>query len=116
MPRSRSRPKKNSKAPRTKARKNFSNKAPRPSVFNDSKLDYDTSETQFENYKRLGLLADANQIGKERDRIVGFKPRVKGPSAEPSAAASAACHERPGLGCVSCVAAPAAVLRAEDGA
>ena len=46
--------------------------------FDRSSLTYDTSESQFANYARLGLLADANQIGAKRDTILGFKPRVKG--------------------------------------
>ena len=49
--------------------------------FADSALSYDVSTTQFANYKALGLLADANQIGATKGRVTGFKPRVKGPSA-----------------------------------
>ena len=84
MPRSRSRPKKHSKSNRVSVKRNHK-KIPRPSAFDRSKLDYDPKETQFANYQKLGLLYDANQIGAERKQIKGFKPRVKGPSAEPAA-------------------------------
>ena len=84
MPRSRSRPKKHSKSNRVSVKSNHK-KIPRPSAFDRSKLDYDPKETQFANYQKLGLLYDANQIGAERKHIKGFKPRVKGPSAEPAA-------------------------------
>lgn len=47
---------------------------------------YDVSKSHYENYKRLALLADANQIGAERHAIRGFKPRLKGPCAEPTGA------------------------------
>ena len=55
--------------------------------FDRSSLTYDTSESQFANYARLGLLVDANQIGAKLDTVVGFKPRVKGlPRRAPTAA------------------------------
>ena len=52
--------------------------------FQHSSLDYEEKKTQYSNYKRLGLLYDANQIGAKRDSVTGFKPRVKGAVAEPS--------------------------------
>ncbi len=83
MPRSQGRPKKSSKA--TKVRQKTRKKVPGAAPFFDrSKLSYDTKATQFENYKRIGLLADANQIGAERQTLRGFKPRVKGPVAAPA--------------------------------
>jgi hypothetical protein len=51
-----------------------------------SALEYDPKQTQFANYKELGLLADANQIGVTRNsrvQVTGFNPRVKGASAAP---------------------------------
>ena len=48
-----------------------------------SALPYDSTKTQFANYKELGLLADANQIGASAKGARGFKPRVKGPMAAP---------------------------------
>ncbi len=57
-----------------------------------SELEYKQGETQFANYARLGLLADANQIGAVRGgkggRTTGFKPRVKDPQAVAAAAAA----------------------------
>ena len=50
---------------------------PKTSRFQSSALDYDEKATQFANYERLGLLYDANQIGAVKDRVTGFKPRVK---------------------------------------
>ncbi|KAL1504850.1 hypothetical protein AB1Y20_008621 [Prymnesium parvum] len=49
-----------------------------------SQITYDPSQTQFANYKAAGLLADSNQIGRSTDknRVTGYTPRVKGPSAE----------------------------------
>ena len=58
--------------------------------FQHSALDYDDKKSQFSNYARLGLLADANQIGAASVSITGFKPRVKVPDAGPSEAAGAA--------------------------
>jgi hypothetical protein len=54
--------------------------------FQASALEYDGSASQFSNFQRLGLLADANQIGRktEKGRVTGFNPRVKGPMAEPA--------------------------------
>jgi hypothetical protein len=57
---------------------------PKTSRFQNSSLEYDEKKSQFANYKRLDLLADSNQIGAVRDRVTGFKPRVKGPSAQPT--------------------------------
>ena len=57
MPRSRSRPKKHSKAAKTSQGKRDPRKIPRPSAFDRSKLGYDPA-TQFANYQKLGLLAD----------------------------------------------------------
>ena len=59
--------------------------------FQASELEYDEKASQFSNYARLGLLADANQIGASKpskQQITGFNPRVKVP--KPSAAALAA--------------------------
>ena len=59
---------------------------PKSKQFQGSSLEYDEKSTQFANYSRLGLLADANQIGAVkqtttvRNRITGFKPRVKVPT------------------------------------
>ena len=58
-----------------------SKKVPPTSALQHSSLDYDEKATQFANYQRLGLLADANQIGAVHDKVTGFKPRVKGPMA-----------------------------------
>ena len=79
MPRSRSRPKQ--KKTRVKVRAKPVTKKARiasdaAAFFDRSSLTYDTSESQFANYARLGLLADANQIGAKRDTILGFKPLV----------------------------------------
>mmetsp|Transcript_22869 Transcript_22869/g.58157 ORF Transcript_22869/g.58157 Transcript_22869/m.58157 type:complete len:213 (-) Transcript_22869:412-1050(-) len=65
--------------------------------FQASELDYDQKQTQFANYARLGLAADANQIGAVKESITGFKPRVKVPKAsakqlEAAAAAAAAAN------------------------
>ena len=54
--------------------------------FQGSALDYNEKKTQFSNYERLGLLADANQIGAVKESITGFKPRVKPPKAKLPAA------------------------------
>ena len=83
MPRSRSRPKKNPHRLRNRT-KPKSQKIAKPSVFDNSVLSYDPKSSQYENYKRLGLLADVNQIGAVRDTITGFKPRKQGPCAEPA--------------------------------
>ena len=88
MPRSRSRPKKHSKAAKTSQGKRDPRKIPRPSAFDRSKLGYDPKATQFANYQKLGLLVDSNQIGAERKHIKGFKPRVKGPCADPAPSGS----------------------------
>ena len=71
-----------------------SRKAPACQRFQHSSLDYEDDDTQFANYKRLGLLADANQIGGVFDRVTGFKPRVKVPGAAEilSAPSSSAPH------------------------
>ena len=61
-----------------------SREVPKTSRFQNSSLEYDEKATQFANYQRLGLLYDANQIGAVRDKITGFKPRVKGSFPEPS--------------------------------
>lgn len=55
-------------------------KTPRSERFQNSSLEYDSKATQFANYQRLGLMADANQIGAKHDtvRVTGFNPRVKG--------------------------------------
>ncbi len=79
MPRSRSRPKQ--KKTRVKVRAKPVTKKARiasdaAAFFDRSSLTYDTSESQFANYARLGLLADANQIGAKRATILGFKPRI----------------------------------------
>lgn len=84
MPRSTSSNRKHSKSARVTQPKRDPRKINKPSVFDNSKLDYDPTKTQFENYERLGLLVDCNQIGAERKQIKGFKPRVKGPCAEPA--------------------------------
>lgn len=57
-----------------------SKKTPKSERFQNSSLEYDSKSTQFANYARLGLLADANQIGVQRDKlkVTGFNPRVKG--------------------------------------
>lgn len=58
--------------------------------FQGSALDYDEKSSQFANYSRLGLMADANQIGAVKETITGFKPRVKVPAAVDGAAAESA--------------------------
>ena len=103
MPRSRSRPKQ--KKTRVKVRAKPVTKKARiasdaAAFFDRSSLTYDTSESQFANYARLGLLADANQIGAKRDTILGFKPRVKGlprrgAAAGPSGVATTGAAARP---------------------
>jgi nucleolar protein 16 len=55
---------------------------PKPKVFQHSALEYDHKATQYDNYAQLGLLYDANQIGVVRDKITGFKPRVKVPESK----------------------------------
>ena len=57
---------------------------PKTSRLQNSSLEYDEKASQFANYQRLGLLYDSNQIGAVRDRVTGFKPRVKGPVAQAS--------------------------------
>lgn len=57
--------------------------------FQASSLEYDEKSTQFSNYARLGLMADANQLGAARETITGFNPRVKLPRAMVAAAAEA---------------------------
>ena len=85
MPRSITSPKKNPHRVKQKAAKPKHQKVARPNVFDHSVLDYDPSETQFSNYKKLGLLADANTIGAARSTITGFKPRNLGqPCADPT--------------------------------
>ena len=85
MPRSVTRPKKSPHRVKQKATKPKHQKVARPNVFDHSVLDYDPSETQFSNYKQLGLLADANTIGAARSTITGFKPRNLGqPCADPT--------------------------------
>lgn len=69
------------------SRKPKSRAVPKTSALQNSSLDYDEKVSQFANYARLGLLYDANQIGAVKDRITGFKPRVKGAVAEPSSSA-----------------------------
>ena len=63
-------------------------KASKPQGLQGSKVAYDPSQSQFANFKQAGLLADANQIGAQgdRNRVTGFNPRVKGPSAAPQPA------------------------------
>lgn len=58
-------------------------RVPKSERFQASALTYDETATQFANYGRLGLMADANQIGVARNptRITGFNPRVKVPAA-----------------------------------
>ena len=78
MPRSRARPKQKSTRTSVKVKPSVL-KARAPSFFQNSSQTYDTKQTQFQNYTRLELLADANQIGAERTSVRGFKPRVKAP-------------------------------------
>ncbi|KAL3894795.1 MAG: hypothetical protein SGPRY_013708, partial [Prymnesium sp.] len=82
MPRARTRPKQRRGVVkvRLKPRKT---KAGAAQGLQNSALDYDPSQSQFANYKAAGLLADSNQIGSEKDRnrVSGFNPRVKGPRA-----------------------------------
>ena len=63
---------------------------PKSQRFQHSALDYDEKASQFTNYARLGLMADANAIGAVKDRITGFKPRVKVPDVAVAAAPLAA--------------------------
>ena len=85
MPRSITRPKKSPHRVKQKVAKPKSQKIPQPNVFDHSALAYDPTETQFSNYKKLGLMANANVIGAARDTITGFKPRNLGqPCAEPA--------------------------------
>ena len=83
MPRSRTANRRKASFGKT-TRKPVSKDCPKSQRFQGSSLEYDESATQFANYQRLGLLADANQIGAASGRITGFKPRVKGPMAAPS--------------------------------
>ena len=83
MPRSRTSNRRKSSLGKV-SRKPKGREVPKTSSFQHSSLEYDEKATQFANYQRLGLLYDANQIGAVRDRITGFKPRVKGPVAEAS--------------------------------
>ena len=55
-------------------------KTPKSERFQNSALTYDEKTTQFANYERLGLMADANQIGANTNKlhVTGFNPRVKG--------------------------------------
>ena len=62
--------------PRTRDVKNLGARS-----FQNSSLEYEAGASQFSNFARLGLLADANQIGREKGRITGFNPRVKDPVA-----------------------------------
>mmetsp|Transcript_9881 Transcript_9881/g.31723 ORF Transcript_9881/g.31723 Transcript_9881/m.31723 type:complete len:201 (+) Transcript_9881:41-643(+) len=89
MPRSRARPKRAKSRPkvrqRSKGKKTVLPSENSGAITNSSHLSkYDVSKSQYENYKDLGLLADANQIGAVRGSIRGFKPRLKGPTAEPT--------------------------------
>ena len=81
MPRSRTTNRRRSTISKV-SRKPKSRKVPKTSRFQNSSLEYDEKATQFSNYQRLGLLYDANQLGAVKDRITGFKPRVKGAVAE----------------------------------
>ncbi len=56
--------------------------------FQGSALDYNEKESQFSNYARLGLMADANQIGAVKETITGFKPIKHVPAATGGAAAA----------------------------
>jgi hypothetical protein len=56
--------------------------------FQGSALDYNEKESQFANYARLGLMADANQIGAVKETITGFKPIKHVPAATGGAAAA----------------------------
>ena len=77
MPRSRSANRRSSSIKKVSIKPKLNN--PKCSRFQHSALDYDDDKTQFSNYARLGLMADANQIGAIRNQITGFKPRVKVP-------------------------------------
>lgn len=84
MPRSAKRPKR--KATRvTVSAKPKSRAAGAAPGFQSSSLEWEKGGSQFANYARLGLLADANQIGRvkggAKGRTTGFKPRVKDPNA-----------------------------------
>ena len=81
MPRSRSSNRRKSSLSKV-SQKPKSRAVPATSRFQYSSLNYDEKATQFANYKRLGLLYDANQLGAVKDRVTGFKPRVKGDFAE----------------------------------
>ena len=77
MPRSRSANRRSSSIKKVSVRPSLKNA--KCSRFQHSSLEYDDDKTQFSNYARLGLMADANQIGVVKDKITGFKPRVKVP-------------------------------------
>lgn len=85
MPRSQTRPKQRRGVVKVKVKPRFK-KAGIAQGLQASALEYDPKQTQFANYKELGLLADANQIGVTRNsrvQVTGFNPRVKGASAAP---------------------------------
>jgi len=88
MPRSRARPKRNAKATRVRVKPKSKTVNKLSGFGADSKVlsEYDVSRSHYANFKELGLLADANQIGAVHDSIRGFKPRLKGPSASSGAA------------------------------
>lgn len=88
MPRSRARPKRNAKTAKVRVKPKSKKVNNLSSFLADSKVlsEYDVTKSHYENYKKLGLLADANQIGAVRDSIRGFKPRLKGPTASSSSA------------------------------
>ena len=88
MPRSKKSNRRRSTLTKVKAKpkgigKAIGKRIPKSERFQNSSLTYDEKATQFSNYHRLGLMADANQIGVERDRVkvTGFNPRVKVPEA-----------------------------------
>lgn len=80
MPRSRTSNRRKSSFKKVSVKPRDKKKTPRCERFQNSSLEYDSKATQFANYQRLGLLADANQIGAKQDKtkVVGFTPRVKG--------------------------------------
>eukprot|EP00965_Chrysotila_dentata_P233287 6199506-Pleurochrysis_carterae.AAC.1 len=80
MPRSRARPHRSKTIVKVKV-KARKPKLSAPQFFEKSALSYDAKASQFKNYKNMALMVDANQIGAERDKIRGFKPRVKVPVA-----------------------------------
>ena len=86
MPRSISRPKRSKTRSTTKSKPKSTSKVLKAHYFSatGSALEYDSKRSQFHNYSRLGLMADANQIGAMNDTVRGFKPRVKGPCAAPA--------------------------------